>query len=193
MTTEERLAKVEQELSKANRRSCWLLTIMAMAFIALGGLWAFPQGTAVAQGNARTATPNVVRATQFILEDKQGKPRIGLGTIMDEPVLSMIDANGKIRIVIDITKKDGPRMALLDENEETRALLNLLPKGGALFRLNDTKGNTRAMLSGLGDGAGLSLFDVNGKPRVVMDVNKKDGAGMTMFDERGNPIWAASK
>ena len=57
MTTEERIDALERELSNANRRNRWLLTVMVLAVIGLGALCAFTQGTPAAQAQAAADSP----------------------------------------------------------------------------------------------------------------------------------------
>jgi hypothetical protein len=102
MTTEERLEKLERELTLAKRHNHWLLAIaglivltMVLAMIFSGG-----DNTALAQG-ARSEG-KVVRANKFILEDEKGKPRALLIVHEGEPSLGLFDDKGQVRTWLGI-------------------------------------------------------------------------------------------
>ena len=185
MTTEERLEKLERELTETKAlaarrpdvRRGWLLAVVGVAVVGLGLAWTLAKTTATAQAQAAGAVPKTIRANEFILEDADGKRRAWLGVDKDGPGLHLLDENGKPRAVLTVTK-DGPGLNLYDE-----------------------KGNGRAALGVLKDGAALALFDEKGKGRTTLGVNQTvtpDGKTITypessllLFDEKGKRIWSA--
>jgi len=164
MTTEERLEKLEQELSAAKRRARWLLAGVAVCLGVGLAAWAFRPQAATAQpapGNL-----NDIRARRIILEDDNGKPRLVLGA-KEGAGLALTDENGKPRAMLFMTK-DGVRLSLSDENNQERAALAV------------TK-----------DGPGLALYDQNGKTRATLAFAIKTGAGLVLVDESGKVVWGA--
>ena len=100
MITEERLKKVEQELSAAKRYNCWLL--LAGAGLALGlcaAIWVIVEsdGTARVRAGGKDKLiwkeEKTIRANRFILEDTDGKPRAWLVVDEDELRLFLYDEN----------------------------------------------------------------------------------------------------
>jgi hypothetical protein len=155
MTSEERLEKLELELSRSRRRFRWLIIGAGLCLISAAVMYA--SRTHSETGGASKE----IRATSFVLEDASGKPRASLG--MDEDglelrlryengnigaalclhkekvVLSLADNGGKPRAVLGLTK-NVPLLCLYDEKEEPRATVALLPDGPHLV-LRDEKGN----------------------------------------------------
>lgn len=155
MTTDERLEKLEWELARSRRRFRWLIIGAGLGLILAATLYASRTHPFAAKESKE------IRATSFILEDSNGKPRASLG--MDEDglelrlryengnigaalclheekvVLSLADNSGKPRAVLGLAKKM-PLLCLYDEKEEPRATVALLPDGPHLV-LRDEKGN----------------------------------------------------
>ena len=185
MSTEERLEMLERQMSAAKRRNRWMLAAVGLL---LGGaiVWlAFRPGTAWAQPNViratpirralaagraprstRSAVPTVIRANQFILQDKGGKVRASLGSGKGGVSLDLFDQRGTARAILSVNK-DGPSVNLLDE-----------------------RGKLCAILSVTNHRVGLSLADRNGKLRAWLAVGK-NGSSLCLSDEKGNPIWDA--
>lgn len=154
MTTDERLEKLERELARSRRRFRWLIIGAGLCFVSAAVLYASWTRSDAAGVNKE------LRATSFILEDTNGKPRASLG--MDEDglelrlryengnigaalclhdekmVLSLADNSGKPRAVLGVTKNI-PLLCLYDEKEEPRATLAVLADGPHLV-LRDEKG-----------------------------------------------------
>ena len=163
MTIEERLEKVEKELTEAKRRNRWLLTVLGLVIVGLGMVWLLAKTTSSATA---ATTPKVVRANAFIV----------------------VDTNGKERAKLDVTKGGQTELVLFDENGEQRALL-AVNKDGPGLALSDEKGKTRAGL-GLGkDGVGLELLDENGEQRAVLEATKAR-TGLELYNAKGKTIWS---
>ncbi|MGB2936892.1 MAG: hypothetical protein WBD05_01635, partial [Phycisphaerae bacterium] len=79
MTTEERLAKVEQELGRAKRRSRWLLAALGLAFAAWVLVDIFGLKSAGVQGGG--AVVNEVCAQRVVLVDDEGRARAWLAVV----------------------------------------------------------------------------------------------------------------
>ena len=102
MTTEERLEKMERELSAAKRRNRWILLVITLA--ATG---AYALGCNVEQ--------RIISAQHFHLVDESGKTRALLTVCADGPGLLMKDENGKTRLLLTVDN-NGPRLFMFDEN-----------------------------------------------------------------------------
>ena len=189
MTTEERLAKVEQELAetkvqaeRVKRRTRWLLT---GATLVLGvGLVAWVLGPDKTLAQATAGGVKEVHANRFVLEDENGEVRATLGMTQDGPVLYLLDENGKRRAALSMFK-DGPVLVLADAAGKLRATLGILTGGPALALL-DENGLPRVTLGIMG----LGLTDENGKRRAALAVGK-DSSGLILSDENGKTIWRA--
>jgi len=161
MTTDERLAKLERELSRARTRFRWLVVGAGLCVMSVAVIYAFGQyQTTFTPRATKAGTSKEIRGTNFVLEDANGKPRACLG--MDEDgvelrlrygngnigaalclhdekmVLSLADNKGKPRAVLGVTK-NMPLLCLYDEKEEPRATLAVLADGPHLV-LRDEKG-----------------------------------------------------
>ena len=161
MTTDERFAKLERELSRARTRFRWLVVGAGLCVMSAAVIYAFGQyQTTFTPRATKASTSNEIHANSFVLEDANGKPRASLG--MDEDglelrlryengnigaalclhdekmVLSLADNSGKPRAVLGVTK-NVPLLCLYDENEEPRATLAVLADGPHLV-LRDEKG-----------------------------------------------------
>ncbi|MCX5733131.1 MAG: hypothetical protein NTW68_02220 [candidate division NC10 bacterium] len=138
MDTEERLEKLERELFAEKRRNRWLLVAVGLGVVGVLA-WSLGTITPTAQAQGANIGPKVIRATQFILEDENGKPRAGLSMSKDGPRLTLADETGRPRAWLGVSKV-GPRLVLADET-----------------------GNPRVGLGVDKAGPGLVLFDENGK------------------------------
>ena len=165
MDTEKRLEKLERELLAEKRRTRWLLAAVGLGVVGVALAWTLATITSTAQAQGANSGPKVIRATQFILEDKNGKPRATLGVV-----------------------KDGAGLALFDETGEPRAALTV-GSDGPVLPLLDKTGKPRAVLLADKDGPGLSLNDENGKPRAGLVVTKK-GPGLHLLNENGKVVWS---
>ena len=166
MTTEERLEKLERELTTTKRRNRWLLVVVMLAVVELGLTWALTKTTVIAQAQVADAVPKAIRANRFILEGEKGEVRAVLGVI-----------------------KDGPGLALYDEKGKPHALLSMTVDGSGLV-LADANGKPRVSLSVIKDGPTLSLNDTNG-PRVVLAMDK-DGPTLFLATRTARPALTSS-
>lgn len=208
MTIEERLEKLEEELSRAKRRNRCLLVALVLCFGLSGVAWFFVPRASFAQDPADA--PSEVYAHRFVLVDDNSRHRaeltMGTGNLGSSKVsLVLFDEQRKARAELGLDRM-GPQLSLSDENGATRASLNSYPGVGAFLSLGDKKGNerttlwseedcsrlvlrdekkqARALLVADKDGVTFSLCDENDKTRVHQSVDR-DGVFSRMLDENG--------
>ena len=117
MTTEERLARLELELTRVKRRNRWLLAGVALCFGIGLVAWTFvPQAATAQQQAVDVLDANVVRAKAFAVV---GRDDLTCATLGPEPFLFMSDENGEIRIMLAVTPNDGPILEFYDADGET--------------------------------------------------------------------------
>ena len=155
MAIEDRLDRLERELSRSRKRFRWLILGAGLGLLSAAVLYASRDHSDAAKVGQE------LRATSFILEDANGKPRASLGLDEDglelrlryendnigaalclhedKVVLSFADKVGKPRAVLGLTK-NVPLLCLYDEKEEPRVTVALLQDGPHLV-LRDEKGN----------------------------------------------------
>jgi len=154
MTTDERLEKLERELSRARSRFRWLVVGAGLCIISVAVLYADWSRSDTAKASKE------VRATSFILEAANGKPRASLGMDEDGVVLRMRYENGKIGAAICL-HEEKVVLSLFDNTEKPRAVLGLA-KNMPLLCLYDEKEEPRATVAVLTDGPHLELRDEKG-------------------------------
>ena len=137
MTTDERLTKLEERLTRGR----WLNRCLLAALCLCLGAWALvealrPRAAPTQPGEVGA---NVVRAREFILQD----------------------ANGNIRAILGVSPH-GPGLDLLDENGKTRAGLTVF-EGDPMLSLNDQKNNSHATLAVTDGGPWLNLWNDDSK------------------------------
>jgi len=159
MTTDERIEKLERELSKARTRIHILVVGAGLCLASLAAVYAYGQFSL----KPRPSTAEVsgeLRARNFVLEDEKGRVRATLGMfeggamlrlhtengdtgvalyLNDERAgITLNDKNGKHRAVLAVTQ-NMPILSLSDEREEPRASLAVL-KDGPILTMRDAKG-----------------------------------------------------
>lgn len=139
MTIEERVEKLEKELSRANRRNRGLLAGAALCLGIAVVAWVFRPQTLLAQNAANR--PKEVHANRFVLEDDKGKTHAELSMVNGGPGLILTDEKGNTRIGLSVLK-DEPRLDLSDEKGKTRASLFVV-KDGPHLTLSDETGKIR--------------------------------------------------
>ncbi len=121
MTIEERLEKVEQELSRANRRNRRLFAGVVVGIGLAVVVWVAPKPqTLIAQDAEKTPTSvkeattapatapalNVIRANAFWLEDEQGRLRAALDVDASGPRLTLYDERDQPRVSLGTNKDE---------------------------------------------------------------------------------------
>jgi hypothetical protein len=184
MTTEERLEKLERELTKTKRRNRWLLGGVGLVLGMFALAWATIGTAGKAQAQATGPAKKVIHANEFILEDENGKVRVVLSARTDGSGLFLYDENSKELVMLAVNKA-GPGLALCDAKGEPRVQLTAEDDGARLI-LSDEKGLSGAALGVLKNGPELRLFDDKSKTRAMLGVNK-DGPALTLCDENSRP------
>ncbi|MFH1539549.1 MAG: hypothetical protein ABIH66_11355 [bacterium] len=136
MNLEERFEKLESELARERRRNR-RLTITVMVCLLAFGLFEATATLLAARGGGH----QVIRATSFVLVDKNGFPHAVLSTYDGEPGLILADKNGKIRATLRLFKGE-PSLGLGGKNGKSSALLSV-SKGKPRLKLFDKKGKLR--------------------------------------------------
>jgi hypothetical protein len=180
MDTEERLKKLERELCVEKRRTRWLLAAVVIGIVGVGLAWGLATSTPTVQAQGANIGPKVIRATQFILEDENGKTRATLEVLKNGPGLFLYDGTDKPLVSLGLSK-DGPALLLHDKTGKLRAGLSVLTTGPALL-LHDETDKLRVALSVHKGGPALDLVDETGKSRVGLNVDK-DGPRLDLYDE----------
>ncbi|MFC1489810.1 hypothetical protein ACFL6K_01240 [Candidatus Latescibacterota bacterium] len=109
MTTEKRISKLEQEISRTKRMNR-LMALMLIGVFLLGRL--FAPGTPTAQENG---VFHEIQAKAFVLKDENGLNRAILTMLGDGPTLEMYDENGTVRAELSMIE-NAPYFGLFDKN-----------------------------------------------------------------------------
>jgi hypothetical protein len=157
-----------------------------------------------------------VTAKQFIVKDKHGKHRAGLGMVTTTPDrpeedsgLVLLDENENIRAHVGFDEdgvlmalygvknkqvaevrewQDGPRVALFDESGSVRACLKVSESGAFAYLYSPNgKQNLRLELHSSGL-ASLVMQDTNGEPRLILATETDEGPTLTFFKD-GEVAW----
>jgi hypothetical protein len=105
MTTEERLEKLERELSRVKGRNRWLLAGVGLCLVSVVVVYGL--GWAGLTAHASEGAPKEVRATNFVLEDGEGKMRASLGMDEDGLELRLRYGNGNIGAALCLHDEKG--------------------------------------------------------------------------------------
>jgi hypothetical protein len=101
----------------------------------------------------------------------------------------LVDAEGRTRAVLGMSKGGSPELDLRDPEGRPRALLVLDANQLPIFLLKDAQVVTRARLElDAKGGAKLSFADADLNPRLELEGTKPD---VKMFDSKGTVIWKA--
>ncbi len=169
MPTDERLERLERELTLVKRNNQWLLAIVGtvVLILILARTFSWTENTAQAQGKGNK--PKVVVANEFVLEDEMGRRRAVLEAHKGRALLAMMDENGKIRISLDALNSE-PGLSLFGQEFDVRAMFVIQEKE-----------------------PGLVLWDESNNPRFVLVLDKKLGPMLKIMGEKGKPVWSAPK
>lgn len=185
MSAEERLQRLERELTRAKRRDHWLLVGLVLAAM-MGFLGWTGMGAAVtAHAQPAAQAQKVISAQGFVLEDENGKNRAVLGMTAEGPVLRLLDENGKVRAELGQKAIHGQAFILGDEfaKNHSRAILVMSPEGPMLI-LSDENGNIRTSLSVFGTGSRLDLMDAKSEARATLSLGET-GPRLILVDASG--------
>ena len=160
MTTDERLERLERELTRTKRHNRWLLAIGGTVVLTLVLARVFSGGLNTAQAQGKGSEKKVIIADQFVLKDERGKVRALLGMIEGWPALILSDEKSQMRAALSV-KKDAPMLTLYDEKGKVCATLAVGKDGGTSLGL-DENGKLRASMSVFNNRPMLALFDEKG-------------------------------
>lgn len=195
VTLEQRIEKLETELSRSHLRNRFLV----------GGLLLCLGGTALSwvltpsllQAQARSSPLKEYRANRFVLEDRDGKNRAELSMYKDGPRLVLTDDKGVVRAGLSVLP-DGPGLGLFDEKGDSRGVFAYL-KGQPMLAVFDPKGKPRITVTVSDDGPGLKVLDDAGKVRVGLGATSTktvDGrtinhpeSSLILYDAEGAVRW----
>lgn len=164
MTTDERLEKLERELSRARTRFRWLVVGAGLCFMSVAVIYAYGQYRTGFLPRATEASKEI-RANNFVLEDANGQPRASLGMDEDGLELRLKYGNGNIGAALCL-HDDKMVLSLSDNNGKPRAVLGVT-QNVPLLCLYDEKEEPRATLAVTADGPHLVLRDEKGKPLPI--------------------------
>ena len=197
MTVEQRLEKLEQELSRANRRNRRLLggiiLCLGIGFV----VWTFRPGVATAQQTG--AAIDEVRAKRFIVVDEEGDIRGIFGTNDggDKTAILLYDEEDRLRIGLHSGGQGAALgLTLLDENEvervnicayETLSGVNVFDEDG-LIRTSMTGDNAFSGIhigSENEQGASFGVYRRRTRPFSALAFVDKDGGNRLLLGAGG--------
>lgn len=115
--------------------------------------------------------------------------------------LTLEDAEGRPRAVLDADDAQAPRLVLYDEEGRGRLQLGLAPGAGAGLVVLDDAGRPQLALGATDAGPQLSLFDRDGALRALLGAGTATDPGsgeaatlpisLSILDADGQPVWRA--
>ena len=183
MTTEERLAKLEKDLSTANRRNRWLMAIVGIVALGVGLSWVMAVTSGPALASKTNDESQVIRAAGFVLVDDQGRERGVFSMSGANPMLALFDEHrGNGVLLISSAMDTG--LSLADGNDNVRARLTLTDEGPSLSMGEINSG--RVHLTAREDGSGLTLSAGNGDATTFLFA-QMSSHGLQIQDKTGKP------
>jgi hypothetical protein len=150
----------------------------------------------------------------IVMRDSNGKARMSFVVEQDgSPTFRMLDAQGKVKLVLGVTSKGCPNILLRDNNDKTRLTMYVSPdnvpnismydrnekarlstgvgpKDSSEFMLMDDTGRYRIGMTAAPEGIpSLLLRGSSGKGGVVLKVQSDNSSFMSFFDDLGKPTW----
>lgn len=152
MTTEERIEKLEAELTETKaglavaKRLISRLMVGAGVVLGMFALFVAVRAiTGVAYSQAGGNIAEVIRAKNFEMVDNQGKTRATLKVNVGGVLLGLLDEKGRHRVVLRVTENGEAGLELADEKGTLRGMLTSA-KGGSGLSFADEKGYVRSYL-----------------------------------------------
>ena len=179
MPNDERIEKMERQLVRVR----WLNRCLIACIVLSLGFVYISKRKNLAQSGLKE-----IRASRFIVEDENRKPRVVLAVTSDGPGLRLYDENGKERAVLAVTP-NGPELRQYDKDANERIHLGMT-KDMAILSLNDENQQFSSIMSASKYGPRLLLSDENGNIRALLWVNKS-GPILSLSDKNGKKIWSA--
>ena len=161
-----------------------------MLAVALGlgaGIGAYLGRTTPVQAEASAAT--VLRASKFELVDRTGHVQASLHlSAQGEPLLFMFGRDGKVRLSLAVINNE-PGLDLADGQGVHRFSL-AAESNGASMSFADGDEQPRLLLEcGDAQGPAISLVDPDQKPRLQLTCPEKSGPGIALRDTRDQIIF----
>lgn len=182
---EARLRRVEQSSRRWRRVSLAVLAVLGV----LGFAGAQERG-----GIKR------IEATEIVILDKGGKPRVTLGVTQHGPLLTFSPDNGPPRLLMGLGggpfRSDAPFLNLRDKDGMPRFNLGVSsePDGheSAYFNVSDKGGLAKLRFRVEPDGTiHLDFSDPAHKPRLSLGVDARDGPFIVLQDPKGDSVFTA--
>jgi hypothetical protein len=99
--------------------------------------------------------------------------------------LSIIDANGKVRIQVGLGKDGQPGIWFFDEAQKVRLNAGLYPDGTAFVGLQDKDQRMTQLMRSFGPGESpLLIFKNKGQDSLILGLNPKDQTPFTMYYDK---------
>jgi hypothetical protein len=202
MTTEERLEKLEKELTRAKHRSCWLPLVSGVAALAIVFAWTALKTQAQvihakgfileSEDGRKCAELSANKAwTGLVLNDKTGEVvRTKLLVYDDESELQLCDKSGEARTTLVVDERQS-QLRLCDRTG-TACMYLYMDEDGSRLQLCDKKGRPTAELRARNNGPQLVFRDEKERGRVML-LTSKDGSAFWLVDENGNGRVAMSE
>jgi len=148
-------------------------------------------GAVFLRGAAAEKAAPEIRATRFVLTDRDGKSRAELGTRPDGSVaLRLADARGVNRATLSVAADGVSRLALHGADGRPRAQVTTGPDDWPSLVFFDKQGMRRAALDiSLGGWPVFALADDRGDDRAVLQVVPDGTPVLVLFDKTGRVIW----
>lgn len=163
----ERLEKLERDNQRLKRGAVAGLVLIA-ALLALAALYT--------QGRYISRVPDVVKAHELDVLDSAGRARISMRSVL-APVIRLDDSQGRQRVGIGIVK-DQPDIDFEDSQGNTAMGLGVFGGRPDIY-LDDSHGKQRIGMTIADDKAGLGLSDSEGNTGIVMTVGRRPSVELT--------------
>ena len=145
-----------------------LMFVIISSFLG-GAMVQFIFGGAHLIAKERAISFHVIKASQFLLINKNGKIRASLsledsGGKNERPAFSLYDQNGKSRADLYLGIHDSPQMIFYDKNGKNRFHIGLSAAGNAGMNINN--GKSEKLLE-LDTSSGIPLITVRGEHTMI--------------------------
>jgi hypothetical protein len=151
---------------KLNKRQFAVLLMLVIISSFLGGaIFQIIFGHSNLAAKERAVSLQVIKASQFLLVNKDGRIRASLslenfGGEGERPALSLYDGNGKSRADFYLGTNDSPQLIFYDKNGRNRFHLGLAAAGNAGMNINN--GKSEKLLE-LDTSSGIPVMTVRGE------------------------------
>lgn len=177
MTNDVTLATLYARLRKLEKQDrYWRIAALAMCCVIV-------LATLLGAGQSK---PKTLACGELRLEDDSGKLR-GLFTIRpnNTPGIALFDADGRLRLSLDMSTEGEPGVNLHDEVGTVRAALAVRPDHTPGLALFDSSGAIRASVDvGTDHSAGVHVYDPNGVLRGALALRPDDVPALGLFNDK---------